>query len=58
MMYGRQVEFLGQDLRYVLRSFARTPGFVIITLLTLMLGIGIPLSFLTLPLWYYALATI
>jgi len=25
---------------------------------TLMLGIGIPLSFLTLPLWYYALATI
>lgn len=44
MMYGRHVEFLGQDLRYVLRSFARTPGFVIVTLLTLMLGIGANLA--------------
>ena len=34
------MELLRQDLRYVLRSFARTPGFVVVTLLTLMLGIG------------------
>jgi hypothetical protein len=34
------MELLRQDLRYVLRSLARTPGFVAVTLLTLMLGIG------------------
>jgi putative ABC transport system permease protein len=43
-MYGPRGELLKQDLRYVLRSFARTPGFVVVTLLTLMLGIGANLA--------------
>jgi putative ABC transport system permease protein len=34
------MHLLRQDLRYVVRSFARSPGFVVVTLLTLMLGIG------------------
>jgi predicted permease len=38
------MELLRQDLRYVLRSLARTPGFVAVTLLTLMLGIGANLA--------------
>lgn len=38
------MQLLRQDLRYVLRSLARTPGFVAVTLLTLMLGIGANLA--------------
>jgi predicted permease len=41
------MEFLLQDLRYALRTLARTPGFVAVTLLTLMLGIGANLAIFT-----------
>ncbi len=34
------METLAQDLRYVARSFARNPGFFLVTTLTLALGIG------------------
>ncbi len=34
------METLAQDLRYVARSFARSPGFFLTTMLTLALGIG------------------
>ena len=34
------VETLARELRYVIRSFARTPGFFMVTVLTLALGIG------------------
>jgi putative ABC transport system permease protein len=34
------METLAQDLRYVARSFARSPGFFLVTSLTLALGIG------------------
>ena len=34
------METLKQDLRYVARSFARSPGFFVTTVLTLALGIG------------------
>ncbi|MDB4878183.1 MAG: hypothetical protein JWM41_4629 [Gemmatimonadetes bacterium] len=34
------METLSHDLRYVARSFARSPGFFIVTVLTLALGIG------------------
>ena len=41
------MELLLQDLRYALRTLARTPGFVAVTLLTLMLGIGANLAIFT-----------
>jgi predicted permease len=41
------MELLLRDLRYALRTLARTPGFVAITLLTLMLGIGATLAIFT-----------
>ena len=41
------MELLRQDLRYAVRSLARTPGFVAVTLLTLMLGIGANLAIFT-----------
>src|SRR3954466_6565139 len=40
-MWGFQwLEVLGQDLRYGARQFARTPGFSIVAIITLALGIG------------------
>src|SRR4051812_5375962 len=41
------MDLLRQDLRYALRSLLRTPGFVAVTLLTLMLGIGANLAIFT-----------
>src|SRR6185436_11657781 len=41
------MELLLSDLRYALRTLARTPGFVAVTLLTLMLGIGANLAIFT-----------
>jgi putative ABC transport system permease protein len=41
------METLLQDLRFALRTLARTPGFVAVTLLTLMLGIGANLAIFT-----------
>jgi predicted permease len=41
------MELLLRDLRYALRTLARTPGFVAVTLLTLMLGIGANLAIFT-----------
>src|SRR4051812_4766264 len=41
------MELLRQDIRYAIRTLARTPGFVAVTLLTLMLGIGANLAIFT-----------
>ena len=41
------MELLRQDLRYAVRTLLRTPGFVAVTLLTLMLGIGANLAIFT-----------
>ena len=41
------MELLLRDVRYALRTLARTPGFVAVTLLTLMLGIGANLAIFT-----------
>ena len=41
------MEFFLRDLRHGLRTLARTPGFVAVTLLTLMLGIGANLAIFT-----------
>ena len=41
------MESLIQDIRYSLRNLARTPGFVVVTLLTLALGIGANLAIFT-----------
>ena len=41
------MEQLIQDVRYALRTLARKPGFVAVTLLTLMLGIGANLAIFT-----------
>ena len=41
------MELLLRDIRYALRTLARTPGFVAVTLLTLMLGIGANLAIFT-----------
>src|ERR1043166_7837495 len=41
------MEQLIQDVRYALRTLLRKPGFVTVTLLTLMLGIGANLAIFT-----------
>jgi putative ABC transport system permease protein len=41
------MESLIQDIRYSLRNLARTPGFVVVTLMTLALGIGANLAIFT-----------
>ena len=41
------MEQLIQDVRYALRQLAHKPGFVAVTLLTLMLGIGANLAIFT-----------
>ncbi len=40
MERGRMLEQIGQDLRYALRSLTRNPGFALLTILTLAVGIG------------------
>ena len=34
------IEALGQDIRYAARTFRRSPGFVLLTLLTIAVGVG------------------
>ena len=46
--------------RWLKRAEANVPGVsgLLAPLLTLMLGVGIPLSFLTLPAWWYLLTLV
>src|SRR6476646_11625171 len=37
---GRWLEHLAQDLRYALRTFRRNPGFALVAILSLTLGVG------------------
>jgi len=37
---GRLLEDLGKDVRYALRTMARSPGFAVVAVLTLALGVG------------------